>query len=93
MQPLEWTTVEKFEDECKRSTLPSRGCPGASRCTKGASCADDHEMLSGGVITDRTLSCVLDGAPSDDGPRVTLTWVKGSSECGLEESEMALTTL
>lgn len=50
-------------------------------------------MLSGGVITDRTLSCVLDGAPSDDGPRVTLTWVKGSSECGLEESEMALTTL
>ena len=50
-------------------------------------------MFSGGVITDRALGCVLEGAPSDDGPGVVVTWVKGSSACGLEEREMALTTL
>lgn len=49
-------------------------------------------MSSGGVITDRTLGCLLEGAPSAEGPSVVVVCVKGSSECGAEAREMALTT-
>ena len=74
------------------STVPSTGCPGASRCTKGASCADDHMVLSGGVITDRTVGFVVVGAPSDEGPSAVILSFKGSSECGVDDREIALTT-
>ena len=46
------------------TNVPSMGCPGASRCTKGASCADVHVIFSGGVIMDRILGSVLEEAPS-----------------------------
>ena len=74
------------------TTVPSTGCPGASRWTNGASCADDHIVFSGGVIMDRTIGFALVGAPSAEGPSVVAFSFKGSSEWGVDDREIALTT-
>ena len=49
-------------------------------------------VLSGGVITDRTVGSVVVGAPSDEGPSAVTLSFKGSSECGVDDREIALTT-
>ena len=59
--------------------LPSTGCPGASRCTNGASCAVVHVLFSGGVIMDRNFGWIRSEPPSFDS-RVSVTFcVEGSS--------------
>lgn len=49
-------------------------------------------LFSGGVITDRAIGFVLVGAPSAEGVSEVAFSFKGSSECGVDDREIALTT-
>ena len=49
-------------------------------------------VFSGGVITDRTGGFAVVGAPTAEGPSAVAFSFKGSSECGVDDREIALTT-